>query len=101
MAFSQWWTFSAGLVESDREQAGVYLFANAAGAIIYVGSSDNVKRRLQEHLNTDNTCIKRNAATYCIDYRGDYLSFEQAVYDDIVRRTGRAPMCNAVRPAGA
>jgi predicted GIY-YIG superfamily endonuclease len=101
MAWSQWWTFSEDFVKSDRDEPGVYLFANTAGTVIYVGGSEAIRRRLREHLNDRDTCIARNAVKYCLDYRSDYLRQEQAVYDEIVRTTRHAPLCNAVRPSGA
>jgi len=99
MAFSQWWSFTEGMVDSDRNEAGVYEFENSAGTIVYIGSSNDVKRRLQEHLGENTTsCIKKNAARYRIEYRSDYQSAERAYYDDFVSRYGRAPQCNQVRP---
>ena len=99
MAFGQWWQFTEGLIELDHDSSGVYALANAAGTVIYVGSANEVRRRLKEHFNESNTCIKRNATKYCIDYRSDYKRQEQVVYDEIVRTTGKAPQCNSVRPA--
>ena len=32
--FSEWWTFSDGMVSSDRDDAGVYEFANSSGTIV-------------------------------------------------------------------
>ena len=99
MAFSEWWTFSDGMVSSDRDDAGVYQFANAAGTIIYIGGSNAVRRRLKEHLSEDaKSCIKNNAAKYRIEYRSDYQAAERAYYDAFVRANGKKPQCNEVRP---
>jgi hypothetical protein len=99
MAFSQWWDFREGLVDSDLDQAGVYVFADSNGQIVYVGSSIQVRRRLKEHLGEGTTsCIKRCAARYAIEYTSSYVSREREVYDSVVRSTGKPPRCNSVRP---
>lgn len=99
MAFSQWWSFTQGMVDSDRNEPGVYEFANSSGSIVYIGSSNDVKRRLCEHLSEDaKSCIKNNAVLYRIEYRSDYKAAERGYYDDFVRTYGRSPQCNDIRP---
>jgi hypothetical protein len=99
MTFSQWWSFNESMVSSDLEDPGVYEFANSSGAIIYIGSSNAVRRRLREHLSEDaKSCIKKNATQYRIEYRSDYLGAERSYYDQFVRQYGRAPQCNDIRP---
>jgi hypothetical protein len=59
MAFTHWWSFTDGMVDSDRNEAGVYQFANATGDVVYIGCSNDLKRRLKEHLGENTTtCIK-------------------------------------------
>jgi hypothetical protein len=99
MAFSQWWSFNDSMVNSDRDDAGVYELANSRGEIIYIGSSNAIRRRLKEHLSEDaKSCIKKNAAQYRVEYRSDYQSAERSYYDTFVRQYGRQPQCNEVRP---
>lgn len=46
---------------------GVYALNDASGNIIYIGGSDDLKRRLTEHLpenETDNPCIRRSATQF-------------------------------------
>lgn len=101
MAFSQWWTFSASMVNSDRNDGAVYEFANSAGTIVYIGSTNELKRRLTEHLGEGATsCIKKNAARYRYDYTSNYAKLEQQLYDEFVRLNGKQPTCNTVRPPG-
>jgi len=99
MAFSDWWTFRDANVEGDKNAAGVYEFGNANG-ITYIGSSNDLKRRLKEHLAETNTCIKRTATHYRLEYRSDFKAAEQAYYDEFVRQNRRPPQCNDVRPSG-
>src|SRR2546427_3945884 len=54
-----WWYFSRGTVESDRDDPGVYEMGNASDSVIYIGSSDALRRRLKEHLSESGTCIRR------------------------------------------
>lgn len=99
MTFSQWWSFTDGMVKSDRNEAGVYQFANSSDTVIYIGSSGDVKTRLQQHLSDDaKSCIKKNVAKYRIDYRSDYRAEEKRLYDAFVRANGKAPQCNDISP---
>jgi excinuclease UvrABC nuclease subunit len=59
---------------------GVYRLINQDGEkyhVFYVGQSDNLERRLLEHLNSSepNTCIKRHLREY-----GCYFRFVQVSY---------------------
>src|SRR5260370_29033596 len=101
MALSQWWTFYEGMVNSDRSEPGVYEFGDASENVIYIGSSNDVKRRLQEHLNAAAySCIGWNAKKYRIEYTSNYKWREKELYDEFIRLYGRAPQCNDVAPSG-
>src|SRR5437763_6634453 len=99
MALSQWWSFTDGCVDTDREQAGVYQLGDANEKVVYVGSTNNLKRRLKEHLGEATTsCIKKNAKRYQLEYTEDYEKREQELYDAHVRKYGEKPLCNTLRP---
>ncbi len=101
MAFSTWWAFNDGMVNSDRDEGGVYEIADSRGTVIYIGSSGQIKTRLKQHLNeAANACIKRNGAQYHIEYRSDYAAEELRLYNAFVRANGRQPLCNSVSPPG-
>jgi excinuclease UvrABC nuclease subunit len=69
MAFGSWWVFSDALVETDRDDPGVYQLADPNAELVYIGSAKEVRRRLKEHLVEETTsCIKRCAAKYQIEY---------------------------------
>ena len=69
--------------------------------MIYVGSSDNLRRRLKEHVNEwENDCIKKNAAKYRLEYTSNYKAREKQLYDEHVRMYGKPPSCNRVAPTG-
>jgi predicted GIY-YIG superfamily endonuclease len=92
--------FAETIVQYERESAGVYELGNSSGQVIYIGSTNNVRRRLREHLAESGTCIKRNASVYRVEYTSNYLAREGELYDEYVRLYGRAPHCNEVRPGG-
>lgn len=101
MAFSQWWAFSDGVVDLDKDDSGVYELGDANDNIVYIGSADKLKRRLKEHLSASaKVCIKNNAKRYRIDYRSDYLAEEKRLYDAYVKANGVAPKCNDISPPG-
>jgi excinuclease UvrABC nuclease subunit len=99
VAFSQWWLFTDAFVASDRNQGGVYQFANSSGDVVYIGSSNDIQRRLKEHLGENTTtCIKQNAKSYRIEYTSSYVSRERELIDQFIAAYGRLPRCNSVRP---
>lgn len=99
MSFSQWWAFSDTLVSLDRDEPGVYEFADTAGEIVYIGSSNQLKRRLKEHLGENTTsCIKRNAAKYRIEYTASYITRERELIASFRLVNGKLPRCNSVQP---
>src|SRR5438445_12264727 len=67
-----WWHFSRGTVESDRDDPGVYERGNASDSVVYIGSSDALRRRLKEHLSESGTCIRKNTVRYRIEYTKNY-----------------------------
>ncbi len=98
---SQWWTFTETVINLDKNQSGVYELGDASGSVVYIGSTNGMKRRLLEHLNEPaTTCIKRRTTKYRIEYTANFARREQELYDEHVRIHRAAPACNDVRPAG-
>jgi hypothetical protein len=98
VALDRWWPFSKAMVDYERNEPGVYQFATASGAIVYIGSSNEIRDRLKEHIGEDvKSCVRQNATQYRVEYRPDYLEEEQRLYNEFVRQNGRAPQCNEVR----
>lgn len=99
MAFSQWYSFNDKMVDYDRNQGAVYEFADISGNIIYIGSTNELQRRMKEHLSENaKGCIRTNASQYRYDYRSDFAAEEKRLYDSFVRANGRAPRCNSISP---
>jgi len=99
---SQWWSFVESLVNIDRDLPGVYELGDQNGIVIYIGSSDELKRRLTEHLNEEaTTCIRQNATHYRIEYTADYENRERELYRVHVATYGKPPQCNdSIRTGG-
>ena len=69
----------------------------SAGNVVYIGSSNEVRRRLREHLA--DARIKQKAERYRVEYTPDYQRRERALYDQFVLANGgKTPLYNAARP---
>ena len=101
MAFSQWWTFTEGVVAYDHDDGAVYEFVDDTETVVYIGSTNALKRRLNEHLAEDaKSCIKINAKKFRFEYRSDYAAEELKLYDAFAAQFGTPPKCNVARPPG-
>src|SRR5436309_12619122 len=89
-----WWHFSRATVESDRDDPGVYEMGDASDSVVYIGSSDALKRRLKEQLSESGTCIRKNTVRYRIEYTKDYQARERQLYDKHIKIHGKPPKCN-------
>ena len=97
-AGARWQPFSRAMIVSEKNEGGVYKFKNKQGIVIYIGSSNKVKRRLNKHLEKSGTCISRNAKKYRVEYTQSYRRREYELYLAHLRRYGEKPRCNAVSP---
>ena len=56
-------------------QSGVYAICNAQGGYVYFGESNDIQRRLTEHLNDRTHCMHRNgAASFAFELVGTALA---------------------------
>ena len=91
---AQWIPFVEGMPRFDRDEPGVYELGNTLGAVVYIGSADQLKRRVNEHLAESGTCIKRNASLYRVEYTHDHVSRARQLLDEHVKANGVPPVCN-------
>ena len=92
---TQWWSFVESVVSIDQNAPGVYELGNENGTVVYIGSSDDLKRRLTEHLNEEPfTCIRQNATRYRIEYTAEYENWERELHRVHIAAFGKAPKCN-------
>jgi hypothetical protein len=89
-----WWVFGDVLIASEHEFPGVYELGNAAGEVIYIGSSANICRRLREHwIEPSTSCVKRHTSQYRVEYCSDYVARERELYDSHLRLHSKPPLC--------
>lgn len=69
-------------------QRGVYGLYHS-NAWVYVGQSDDIRRRLLEHLNGDNPCITRNRPTHWVDW---VTNDTDRIEEELIREL--KPVCN-------
>jgi hypothetical protein len=97
---AQWWSFVESVIEVDRDDPGVYELGDKDGNVVYIGSSNELRRRLKEHLNEAlYSCIRQNTTHYRIEYTPNYKNRERELYAGYVRIYGKPPECNNSIPA--
>ena len=96
---NQWWTFSESMIQHDRDDPGVYELGSSSDMVVHVGSSNELRRRLRQHLaESSASCIKKNTVKYRLEYTRDSARRERELYDEHIRLYGKPPACNEVRP---
>jgi len=95
-----WWSLAEQVIRFDQNRPGAYELGNATGTVVYIGSSDDVQRRLLDHAKAGSTtCIARHATQYRVEYSGDDpVARARELYDEHVRTFGAPPACNESRP---
>jgi len=79
-------------IEKIPEIKGVYELA-ASDIVLYIGQSDNLRRRLLEHLNSLDKCIQR-ATQFCYQQNQDSEKLEQTLLQNYKQKYGGLPTCN-------
>ncbi len=80
-------------IQNVPESEGVYELADYSKAVIYIGRSNNLKRRLNEHLNTSDPCL-RSVQYFCYEKTWNSEQREQELLEEYRRIHGRLPKCN-------
>jgi len=94
----QWWLFRTNVIAFEKDLPGVYELGDADGTVVYIGSSNELRRRLQEHLDEDpRSCIQQRVHQYRVEYTTEYHARERDLYHACVVVHGRAPICNQIR----
>lgn len=86
-------SFTSMAVSSVPESEGAYQLFDAGRSLIYIGRSDNLRRRLNEHLNSSDTRI-RSASYFTYEVTSLSISREQQLLEEYQRSHGRLPRCN-------
>ncbi|MGA3211623.1 MAG: GIY-YIG nuclease family protein [Terriglobales bacterium] len=97
----RWWNFTEHFINYDREQPGVYELGDAAGMVVYVGSSANVRGRLKDHLEEKgDSFIRQHATQYRIEYTSAYQAREKQLFEEHIHTFGDSPKCNVLVTSG-
>ena len=65
---SKWWSLNQVMVNTEKDNPGVYELGDSLERVVYIGSSNEVKRRLGEHVNAPvYDCIGERARHYRIE----------------------------------
>ena len=94
-----WKPLTDDSVQEERNIGGAYELGEPYyETVVYIGSSGEIRKRLTNHVDSDDPCIRRNARLYRVEYTEDYQERERELYDEYVRIHGRSPRCNDKRP---
>ena len=91
------WSDFLGLYD-DRinnvpERSGVYEL-HTVTELLYIGQSDNLRRRLQEHKNSNDSCIKRAALFRYYETTSPNSTEERLLQNYKTNHNGKLPSCN-------
>ena len=92
MSWSDWKAFSSDRIKVVPEESGVYQLDNRTETL-YIGKTDNLNRRLMEHLNSDDSCIKKvTVFKYMVTKSPEQT--EKALLEDYEKSHRKLPECN-------
>lgn len=92
LSWSEWKSFTNSDVENVPQSSGVYRLDTVAETL-YIGKTDNLRRRLMEHLNSDDTCIKKATVFKYMATTAPERT-EDSLLKDYKKRHGKLPECN-------
>lgn len=92
LSWSEWKYFNKDNIEKVPEESGVYQF-DTQTETLYIGKTDNLRRRLMEHLNSNDACIQKTKFfKYLVTTSPERT--EDALLKDYKQRHGKLPECN-------
>ncbi|MGE5327078.1 MAG: hypothetical protein ACM3NO_08565 [Deltaproteobacteria bacterium] len=91
----EWWSYTANLVEMEKDAPGVFELGNPGKNVIFIASSPKVRASLLEHLEESvGSCIRRFATRYRVEYTFTYRKREEELIQEHVKLHGKLPRCN-------
>lgn len=72
---------------------GVYELSDFKYEVIYIGRTDNLNSRLQQHLSTSDACMK-DAKYFRYDETWNSERREKELLEEFRRKYGHLPRCN-------
>jgi len=93
MAWSDFYPLNQESINKVPKTSGVYQL-NSDSGVLYFGQSDNLNRRLEEHLNSSDSCIQR-ATNFCHQKSDDPEGLESRLLKNYrAKHDGESPPCN-------
>ncbi len=92
MAWSDWLAFVPDEIKKVPDRKGVYQLGTL-DEVLYIGQSENLRRRLSEHFDSTDSCVKKT--TIFRYYETPYpRSEEEELLKQYKSVHGRLPKCN-------
>lgn len=92
MAWSDFFPMSNTGINNAPERPGVYQL-NANSETLYFGQSNNLRRRLLEHLNSNDQCISRTTK-FAYQETNNPEDLEDRILKKYKDTYGGTPLCN-------
>ena len=92
MVWNKWQQMNQQEVNLIPEKSGVYQLNTDAGTL-YHGQTTNLKRRLNEHFNSSESCIQK-ATKFCYQITDNHEKLEKDILKNYKDTHGQLPPCN-------
>ena len=93
MGWSDWYPMNKDAINKIPEKPGVYQL-NSNSETLYHGQSNDLRRRLLEHLNSLDSCIQK-ATNFCYQESDDPEGLESRILKNFRdNHGGNLPPCN-------
>ena len=94
-------TFSMAYLKRVTSQGGTYVLTNFSGEILYIGVTNNIKRRMKEHLNSEKySVVTPQGASYWFYYRVSKeekcFAIERGWLNQVILSEGYFPYFNKI-----
>lgn len=93
MQWSGWLSLLDDQINQIPERSGVYEL-HTVSELLYIGQSDNLRRRLKEHKNTADPCIKKATIFHYAETTAPNTVEENLLKDYKISHGGKLPPCN-------
>lgn len=92
MSYSDWMPFNRENIDKTPIKAGVY-FLGSEHETTYIGATNNIHQRLEEHFNSSDSCIK-DTISFCYHETLFPEAEEEKQLTAFQYEHGRLPRCN-------
>ena len=71
----------AKILSDNQNKSGIYKWTNSINGKCYIGSSDNLKRRLRQYFNTNYLLKQNNMSICCALLKHGYTNFSLTILE--------------------